>query len=157
MNRLTPEIIDFFNAQGFVVVSSIDEKGFPHTACKGIVKIDEGTLHLMDLYKSVTYNNIKHNTNVSLTAVDEHEFKGYCVKGVASLVESEKIHDEVLEFWHKKLTSRITNRLLRNILGEERVSHYAESMLPDPKYLIEVKIEEVVSLAPAALFTTEEK
>ncbi|MCX5715174.1 MAG: pyridoxamine 5'-phosphate oxidase family protein, partial [Candidatus Omnitrophica bacterium] len=80
--KINEEIIRFFQNQGFVIVSSIDEKGMPHNSCKGIVEIRQnGEVFLLDLYHSKTYANLNKNPNISITAVDEHKFKGYCLKG----------------------------------------------------------------------------
>ena len=51
MKRIPDEVIHFFKSQGFVIVSSIDDKGFPHTSCKGIVRMSgSGRVYLIDLY-----------------------------------------------------------------------------------------------------------
>ena len=72
---LTEEVINFLHAQNFVIVSSLDKNGKLHNACKGIVDIDKGGhIYLLDLYKGNTYGNLGRNSNISITAVDEHRF-----------------------------------------------------------------------------------
>ena len=52
MPELIREIINFLEAQGVVLLTTIDEKGFPHSSCKGIVKIEEtGRVYLLDAYR----------------------------------------------------------------------------------------------------------
>ena len=54
MQRLTEDIIQLFQNQGYVIVSTIDRDGLPHSACKGIVKINRsGRIYLLDLYKAI--------------------------------------------------------------------------------------------------------
>ena len=79
--RLSEEIIQFFQRQGFVIVSTIDKDGSPHSACKGIVKItSDGRIYLLDLYKARTHENLRRTAHISITGVDEHRFKGLLSK-----------------------------------------------------------------------------
>ena len=107
MTKIPLEIITFFQSQGFAIVSTIDSRGMPHSACKDIVKMDaEGRIYLLDLYLKRTYDNLKGNPNISLTAVDEHLFKGYCLKGRARIVEREDVSVKILMDWEARITSR---------------------------------------------------
>lgn len=51
--------------------------------------------------------------DVSLTAVDEHAFKGYCLKGRARITHRPHIKPLLIKAWEDKLTSRIRERLRR--------------------------------------------
>ena len=81
MKQIPAAVIEFLRTQGFVIASSIDKNGFPHSSCKDIVKIDpDGQIYLVDVYYGLTAENIKRNPQVSISAVDEHKFMGYCLK-----------------------------------------------------------------------------
>jgi len=98
MKKLNEDIIAFFQRQPFVIISSIDKKGYPHNACKGIVDIDKsGRIYLLDLYKARTYENIKSNPQISITAVDEHKFIGYCLKGRADIIKEKQMSPWLIE------------------------------------------------------------
>jgi len=149
MVRLSEEIIQFFSKQKFVIVSTIDKDGTLHTSCKGIVRIDKmGLVYLLDLYLAQTYNNLKRNPQISLTAVDEHHFRGYCLKGKARLLAIDKPKPSYIDIWEKKIASRITQRLLKNMLGEKGHPHHPEAHLPEPKYLIVVEVKKIIDLTP---------
>jgi len=149
MHKIAREIISFFQAQGAVIVSTIDAHGFPHSSCKGIIEIKEdGFVYLLDLYHGQTSRFLKANSHIALTAVDEHKFKGYCLKGVARMVTDTILAEELLEAWDVHITSRITQRLLRNIRGDKGHTGHPEILLPNPKYLIEIEIQEIVDLTP---------
>ena len=146
---IKPDIVQFFHNQRFLVISTIDAKGYPHNYCKGMVQIDEsGKVYLMDLYMARTYKNLKTNPQVSITAVDEHKFMGYSLKGKAKIVEKNKVSKNILKLWEDKITSRISHRLLKNIKGEKGHQAHPEALLPMPTYLIVVDIEEIVDLIP---------
>jgi len=146
MKKIAEEIVDFLDKQNFVIVSTIDNKGFPHTSCKGIIKIDKrGRITLIDLYRGKTLENIKQNPYISITAVDEHKFQGYCLKGKGEILPLKK---DVSADWGDIISKRITQRLLKNIRGEKGHPSHPEVSLPSPKYLIEIEIKEIVNLKP---------
>jgi len=149
VKRLNAEIINFFENQGFVVVSTIDEDGHPHNSCKGIVKINKnGLIYLLDLFRGRTYNNLKQRLNISITAIDENRFTGYSLKGRAKIVERDKISPQIINDWDKIITRRITERFIRAIKGEKGHRLHPEALLPKPQYLIVMKVDEIIDLTP---------
>lgn len=156
MKRLTADVAQFFNKQNFVIVSTTDRKGSLHSACKGIVKIyKKGEIHLLDLYKGRTFENLRYNPNISVTAADEHKFEGYTLKGKAKIIEIEEIKSHVLKAWEKKMANRITQRIVKNIRGEIGHPRHPEALFPKPKYLIAMKIDEIIDLTPHLLKESE--
>ncbi|MBM3252643.1 MAG: pyridoxamine 5'-phosphate oxidase family protein [Candidatus Omnitrophica bacterium] len=152
MQRLTNEIIQFFQSHNFVIVSTIDPDGTPHSSCKGIVEITpKGRIYLLDLYRGKTFENLKQNPNISITAVDEHKFKGYCLKGRARIAQKDRLNPRIIGIWENKLTSRITHRFLKNIRGEKGHPLHPEALLPKPTYLIVMEAEKIVDLTPKHL------
>jgi uncharacterized pyridoxamine 5'-phosphate oxidase family protein len=110
------EIINFFQNQGFVIVSTIDNNGRLHNSCKGIVKIKpDGKIYLLDLYKKRAYNNLKRNPHISISAVDEHKFKGYCLKGRAKIIAGNNLALEIIRAWESRITKRITQKALKEL------------------------------------------
>ena len=146
---LQDNIIRFFQSQHFAIVSTIDKNGSPRNSCKGIVEITEdGRIYLLDLYMGKTYENLTKNPNINITAVDEHKFIGYSLKGRASIIKKDKISAHLMRLWENKITSRITHRVLKNIQGEKGHSKHPEALLPKPAYMILIEVEEVVDLIP---------
>jgi general stress protein 26 len=152
MKRLTDEVIQFFRNQSFTIVSTLDKNGSLHNACKGIVKMNKnGTVYLLDLYKGKTYENLKRNSQISLTAVDEHRFKGYCLKGKAKLIATDKLKPQIIKAWENKITSRITQRIIKNITQEKSHPRHPEALMPKPEYMIAMEVYEIVDLTPQHL------
>ncbi|MFB3919721.1 hypothetical protein BU251_06985 [Candidatus Velamenicoccus archaeovorus] len=149
MMKLGRDVVHFLQNQGFVVVSTIDAAGYPHNSCKGIVEIDEsGRVYLLDLFRARTRRNLEANPLISITAVDEHKFSGYCLKGRARIVSQEEIKPHLTRAWEERITSRLTKRLIKNIHGEKGHALHPEALLPKPEYVIAMDVEEVVDLAP---------
>ena len=152
MQQIPTGVIDFLRTQGFVIVSSIDKNGFPHSSCKDIVKIDSsGRIYLIDVYYGLTAENIRNNPRVSISAVDEHKFIGFCLKGKAKIMLDDEISQEFIKSWEDNITSRLTKRLLNNLAQDKSRAHHPEASLPRPKQLISIEVEEIVSLAPQYL------
>jgi len=152
MKKIPAEIIDFLRAQSFVVISSIDKAGFPHSSCKAIIRIEQaGKIFLMDAYRGLTCENIKHNPRISISAVDEHKFAGYCLKGQGEIISDDNLSQEIIKIWEDNLTSRLAKRLLRNLSEDKGRGHHPEAGLPRPEHIIALEIEEIVDLAPRHL------
>ena len=149
MKRLSEGIVHFFQDQGFAIVSTADRDGSLHNSCKGIVKMSRsGSIYLLDLYKGRTFENLKHNPHISITAVDEHKFVGYCLKGKAKIIAGNKLQSQITKAWEDKIVGRISNRVIKNIQGQKGHSRHPEALLPKPEYLIVMGVEEVIDLTP---------
>lgn len=149
MQRLNDDIINFFRDQSFAIVSTIDEKGFPNNSCKGIVRIDkDGKVFLMDLYRGATFRNLAKDVHIAVTGVDEYKFKGYCLKGTAKIIPAEIWDEGVIKAWELRISQRITQRVIKNIVGEKGHPRHPEAMLPQPAHLIEMEVSEIVDLTP---------
>jgi len=148
--KLDQNVITFFKRQRYIIVSTIDRRTkIPHNSCKGIVKIDEsGIVYILDLYKWRTYANLKDNPNISITSVDEHKFKGWCLKGKGKIVPSEKLKKDVIAAWETKISGRITHRMVKNMKEYSGHKRHPESQLPKPEYMIVMTVEQVVDLIP---------
>ena len=152
MQVLSNEIIQFFQKQSFTIISTLDKNRSLHNACKGIVKINkDGKVYLLDLYSGRTYENLRRNSNISITAVDEHKFKGYCLKGKAKLIPEGSLSPQIIKAWEDKVAGRITQRLLKNIHQEKGHPSHPESLLPKPKYMIVMEVREIIDLTPQHL------
>lgn len=149
MKELPEAVKHFFRNQNFVIVTTVDENGFPHSSCKGIVRINrDASIYLLDLYKAKTYENLKKNGHINITAVDEHRFAGYCLKGEAEIIKKERFDQEILKGWEERITTRITQRVLKNIRGEKGHHTHPETLLPKPEYMIKANVVEIIDLTP---------
>ncbi len=152
MKKIAQDIINFLEKQNFVIVSTIDQNGSPHSACKDIVSIEEGgRIYLLDLYLKQTYDNLRNNPNISITAVEEHKFKGYCLKGKANIVKPEELPQAILKAWEARITARITQRMIKNLREEKGQVSHPEARFPKPRYLILAEIDKIVDLTPRNL------
>ncbi|MBI4845502.1 MAG: pyridoxamine 5'-phosphate oxidase family protein [Candidatus Omnitrophica bacterium] len=152
MRKLPDEAIRFFEKQGFVIISTLNDSGNIHTSAKGIVGIKkEGKIYIIDLYRAKTYNNLKNNSAATLTAAEDHNFLGYSLEGKAVIVEHGQVKDQAVLDWEERVIQRISKRMMKNIRGQKSAGHHPEALFPSPQYLIEFDVEKIVDLAPANL------
>jgi len=150
MKKIPPVAQNILNKHHFVVVSSFNQKRAIHTSLKAVVDIDpKGKIFILDLYKGVTYNNIKQNPKITLTIVDEHKFLGYSIQGRARILKKGSFSKKILDIWHEKLAKRIARRIIRHakelVPGRDAVP---EAGFPLPEYLMQVDVDKVMDLAP---------
>ena len=152
MKALTDNIVYFLQKQGFVIVSTLDSAGGIHCAAKGIVGIEKkGRVYIIDLYRGTTFNNLKNNPTISITAVDEHKFIGYTLKGKAGIVQRGEIKQHLVKKWEERVIQRISQRVIKNVRQSKKSFHHPEAHFPVPQYLIEVGVEEIIDLTPQQL------
>jgi len=152
VKKITEDIIHLFHKQGFVIVSTLDLRGSIHCSAKGIVGIEaEGKVYLIDLYRGKTFNNLKRNPIISITAVDEDEFSGFTIKGKAKIVNRKEIEGHIIASWEDKVVQRVSKRVIGHIKKERKSPHHPEAIFPRPQYLIEVDAESIVDLTPKDL------
>ena len=152
MVKLGDDIVHFFENQGCVIVSTLNKDGAIRNSCKGVLEVNgRGEVFLCDLYHGETGKNIAANPAVSVTAIDEHKFKGYCLQGQARLMREEEFPPELHKKWASRIASRITQRVLKNIGSGKGHPHHPEALLPSPKYIIAVQIDKIVDLTPQHL------
>ena len=147
MVKVTNNVVNFLERQGFVIVATIDSTAFPHTSCKGMIKVEGDKVYLMDLYRSDTYHNLRKNPLMSITAVNDHQYQGYCLKGRGEIVMKEDIAPNLLKKWQDKKSGRTTSRIIKNIRDEKRHGVHPEASFPEPSHLIIMEVEEIVDLA----------
>ena len=152
MKKITENIIRLLHKQGFVIVSTLDSKGGIHCSAKGIVGIEsEGKIYLIDLYQGKTFNNLKLNSIISITVVDEDEFSGFTIKGKAKIIDRKKIKDHIIASWEDRVIQRVSKRVVSDIKKEKKNPYHPEALFPHPQYLIEVNVESIIDLTPKDL------
>ena len=97
MTKIPQEIQEFIKGKmAWVATATAD--GMPNSTPKGSVQvIDDSHLIFADLFSRKTRENLKVNTKVAVTVVDEKTYKGYQLKGIAELLTSGPIFDQVVE------------------------------------------------------------
>jgi uncharacterized pyridoxamine 5'-phosphate oxidase family protein len=152
MKKIPDNVIQLLKERGYVIVSTLDRSRGIHCSAKGIVDIkEEGYIYLIDLYKRTTYANLKENPTITITAIDEDQFIGFALKGKANIVKRDKIKNKLKKQWEKKIIERISKRVIKNVKKDKSSTKHPESKFPQPEYLIEMEINQIIDLTPTHL------
>ncbi|MFC1666507.1 pyridoxamine 5'-phosphate oxidase family protein [Candidatus Omnitrophota bacterium] len=148
--KLSQRVIHFLEEKKVVIVSTLNAEGKIHCAVKGIVGIEQkGKVFLIDLYTHETFNNLRNNQTISITAVDEHKFQGYTLQGHARLIPRKEIHGHIVAEWERRILKRISTRMIKNIQASTKSKSHFEAELPSkPKYVIEIDVTDIIDLSP---------
>jgi predicted pyridoxine 5'-phosphate oxidase superfamily flavin-nucleotide-binding protein len=124
MGKLTQEMKDLIETQRVCFVATADKNGRTNVSPKGsICVVDDETLAFADLYSQKTRSNLMVNPNIALAIVDLKALRGYQFKGKAQLLEEGNIYNDVVCY-------------LQTL----------PMKLPDPQYVVKIKIEEIFNL-----------
>lgn len=152
MKKISDNVIQLLKERGYVIVSTLDRSGGIHCSAKGVIDIEKkGYVYLIDLYKRVTYANLEKNPTIAITAIDEDQFIGFVLKGKAKIVKRKKIKESIIKKWEKKLVERISKRVIKNIKKDKGSTKHPESRFPQPEYLIEMEVNQIIDLTPTHL------
>jgi uncharacterized protein len=128
--KISSEIQEFMKGKlGWVATSSKDN--IPNVAIKGTLQvIDDEHLIFADLFSGKTRKNLEENSNVAIMVMDVESRKGYSLKGVAELIPSGPLYDQIYEG-------------VKKMLGPQ---------IPAPKYVVKVEVQSIFdqSLGPTA-------
>ena len=91
------EVQEFLSGKmAWIATAAAD--GMPNATPKGSVKvIDDEHLVFADLFSRKTRANLQANPKVAITVVDEATHKGYQIKGVAQMLESGPLFEQMAE------------------------------------------------------------
>jgi hypothetical protein len=131
------------------MVSSSSKDGKPNASLKGIVEVipEEGVIYFLDLYSQKTKENLVENPQVSISIADIEAFEGYQFKGVVELIDNGEMLKKYIKKWERQRTALLIERMIKNVQkGSSHGRH--ELYLPEPKYLVKVRVTEVYDLLP---------
>lgn len=141
-----------------VMVSSSSKDGKPNMSLKAIVEVEpeEGVIYFLDLYSEKTKRNLEENPQVSIAVTDIEDFVGYQFKGNVELIDRGNLFKKYLKRWDRQRTALLIERMIKNVQkGSSHGRH--ELYLPEPKYLVKVRVTEIYDLLPHKEGDSEEK
>ena len=95
MARIPKEVQEFLKGKMAWVATAASD-GMPNTTPKGSVRvIDDEHVIFADLFSRKTRENLRANPKVAVTVADMTTYKGYQIKGSASLLESGPLFEKM--------------------------------------------------------------
>ena len=103
MGILTVDMKRVVEEQRLGFVATVCPDGTPNLSPKGTTAVwDDDHLMFANIRSPGTLANLRQNASVEVNVVDPFLRKGYRFKGVASILESGPLYDELLAFYRKR-------------------------------------------------------
>src|SRR5215813_13707577 len=100
---LTAEMKRVVGEQRLSFVATVCPDGTPNPSPKGTTAVwDDDHLVFANIRSPGTLANLRQNANVEVNVVDPFVRKGYRFKGVATILESGALYDEVIAFYSER-------------------------------------------------------
>lgn len=119
MATLTEDMKRVVREQRLGYVATVCPDGTPNLSPKGTTTVwDDEHLVFADIRSPRTIANLKHNPSIEINVVDWFSRKGYRFKGVASVIESGPLFDQILSFYNQQGPSDAPRRIQAVVLVE---------------------------------------
>ena len=112
MARLTKDMKRVIREQRLGYVATVCPDGTPNLSPKGTTTVwDDDHLVFADIRSPRTIANLKQNPSIEINVVDWFTRKGYRFKGIATVLESGPLFDELVSFYGKQGLSDAPRRI----------------------------------------------
>lgn len=119
MTILTEEMKRVVREQRLGYVATVCPDGTPNLSPKGTTRVwDDGHLVFADIRSPGTIANLRQNPAIEINVVDWFTRKGYRFKGIATVIESGSLFDELLSFYEQPGPSDAPRRIHVFVLVE---------------------------------------
>jgi predicted pyridoxine 5'-phosphate oxidase superfamily flavin-nucleotide-binding protein len=112
MAMLTEDMKQVIREQRLGYVATVCSDGTPNLSPKGTTTVwDDDHLVFADIRSPRTIANLKQNPSIEINVVDWFTRKGYRFKGIATVLESGSLFDELVSFHGKQGLSDAPRRI----------------------------------------------
>jgi len=123
-------------------VASVGKDNEPNCAPKMIIDvISPNRIYLIEYKFTRTYGNIAINKKLSVSFMDDVNFRGYRLNGSCEIIEAGKEYDSVKAEWDKRLIKYEAERILKRTTGLHSARD-AENVLPRDFVIIRFEARE---------------
>jgi predicted pyridoxine 5'-phosphate oxidase superfamily flavin-nucleotide-binding protein len=103
MATLTEDMKRVIREQRLGYVATVCPDGTPNLSPKGTTTVwDNDHLVFADIRSPRTIANLKQNSSIEINVVDWFTRKGYRFKGIATVIESGSLFDELISFYEQQ-------------------------------------------------------
>lgn len=119
MAALTEDMQRVVREQRLGYVATVCPDGTPNLSPKGTTTVwDDDHLVFADIRSPRTIANLKHNPSIEINVVDWFTRKGYRFKGIATVIESGALFDELVSFYEHRGSTDAPRRIQTIVMVE---------------------------------------
>lgn len=136
---LTKELKDLMlrRSSPFVMLATTSERGEANVAPKLLFKYGRGCLYFVDVALGQTWSNLKKNTNVAMSFIDNETLSVFRLRGTAEILDSGEERGKYHSDIDKQLNKLIVDRIIE---GEHRGKSFGNFIATVPKNFIVFKV-----------------
>jgi uncharacterized protein len=103
MAKLTEDMKRVIREQRLGYIATVCPDGTPNLSPKGTTTVwDDGHLVFADIRSPRTIKNLRQNPSIEINVVDWFTRKGYRFKGIANIVETGPLFNELVSFFEQR-------------------------------------------------------
>ena len=119
MGILTDDMRRVVREQRLGFVATVCPDGTPNLSPKGTTRVwDDGHLVFADIRSTRTIANLKQNPALEINVLDWFTRKGYRFKGIATVIESGSLFEELVSFYEQARPSDAPRRIQAIVMVE---------------------------------------
>jgi len=152
------EVQALLKREHLAYVATSKEDSDINIAIKAVIDFsdEEQKIYFLDMFKGTTRRNLQQHPKTTIAIADLKNFCAYQFKGSVSLIESGEIFEKYTANWNMEKQNRFRERISQNLskalIGSLKDAISGEITdefdLPKPKYIIELTVEEIITLSP---------
>lgn len=129
-DEIFDHFIEFSRGLKVISVASCDALMQPNSAPKMLVNIAiPNRIYYLDYKFTKTFHNVMQNSKLSVSIMDDTEFVGYRLNGVAEMLHPGTELEEAQQQWEKRLIQYEADRIIKRVTGQYSTKE-AENALP---------------------------
>jgi general stress protein 26 len=145
---------NFLKKQSFVSLGTADLGGIPHVSPKLFLKTDSKNIYLIDHLIGVSYDNIKKNPRVAVSAFNIEKARGYNFYGKAEVLKQGNDFKKLLSQWEQRQTSIAATEVIQSVRHQGSLMSYKFTLLK-PVHIYRIFVTKVILSNANGVLKTE--
>lgn len=155
--NIVEKLEKLFKGVKFVTIATCDLYNNPNASPKYLLKVINKDLYIVDYLMGKTWDNLKVNPKVSLSAIDTFALLGYRLNGIAEIIpEGSKAYEELKAELKKKALSSSVERILEAVRHGKKHQNF-EVNFPERVGIFRVNVKELTEIEPTGKMTKTRK
>ena len=139
------KISNLLKNREFISVATCDLSGNPNAAPKLLLKLEGNSIYLVDYTIGKTWQNLKINPRVSLSAVDTEALIGYQINGDVEIIEEGREYDKILSEVLAREVSLSAKRIIEGVTSGQKHKNF--ELESSGRFVVfKVKIKEIAEI-----------
>jgi nitroimidazol reductase NimA-like FMN-containing flavoprotein (pyridoxamine 5'-phosphate oxidase superfamily) len=142
---ITENLKKFLLNKEFVSVGTADLNCKPNAAPKYIIKIEGDFIYLADYVKGHTFQNLKVNPRISLSATDMKTLEGWQINGIVRIITAGPQYKKLSKTMIDMEVRNTARRIIEDVQGIQK-HDFHEVSFPKKVVIFKIKCEKLTKI-----------